>query len=109
MHLHIRQTLENIKHHAAQALHFKHGMDFVAFAADHKTVAACVFALHQLGRHIQQLDAYFINETAHVKWHHIVELLEIHVYEFDYSKLTPIWGILEAILPGLIEDIEELI
>jgi len=105
---HEKVILEKVRTYAVQAIQFKGDIDFTAFSADAKTIAACVLNLSQIGELVGRLDDGFIETNAQVPWRKIRGMRNRIVHDYEGIQLNLVWDVLENFLPELIESIDEL-
>jgi len=104
-----RMVVEKMLKYAEKVLRYTEGLDYAQFAADTRTVDACVFNISQLGELTRHMDKDYRDSHPAMPWYNIYNLRNRIVHDYEGIKLDVLWQVIYYHLPPLRDQLEELL
>ncbi len=100
--------VEKLMGYCEKLLGYCQGMTYQTFAADSRTVEACVFNLSQMGELANRVDETFANAHAQVPWRLLYGLRNRIVHDYEGVNLQLIWEIISDDIPSLLAALRQI-
>jgi len=94
--------------YSKKLLQYCEGMSYEQFAADMKTVEACVFDLSQMGELANRVDEEFARTHTEIPWRLLYGLRNRIVHDYEGVNLQLIWEIISDDIPPLLADLSKI-
>ena len=104
-----RKVLRKIQMHASHIRDYTKGMNSLdSFAADDKTVEACVFNMMQIGELAHaELSDECKSELAAIPWNQIYGMRNRIVHGYGEVSMDIVWETIETDIPALMKALGE--
>src|SRR5882757_9764870 len=104
-----RLLLEDIIGSANKILTYTEGLSYEQFLADDKTIDAVIRNFEIIGEAANRLPEEIRDKHSNIDWHRIRGFRNRIVHDYMGIDYTIVWLIKENFLPGLINEIGEIL
>lgn len=100
--------VEKLIGYSNKLMQYCENMTYEQFAADTKTVEACVFNLSQMGELANKVDQDFARTNSKVPWRLLYGLRNRIVHDYEGVNLQLIWEIISGDIPELLQALHQI-
>ena len=101
-----KQRLMHLLTALDEAIGFVQGFDFTQFAADARTLNACIRSIEVLGEAARHVSEATKQQFPQVPWQRMVSLRNFVIHQYFDVDNNVLWEVLTVFLPALRPDIE---
>ena len=104
-----KKTLPKIVGYIDNVYEYRQGLELDSFLSDKKVLAACSFAVLQIGELVKDLSEDILNSNVDIPWKSIRGMRNRIVHDYENVDLAVLWKTIDKDLPQLKIRLTELL